>query len=771
IDAEGNYTQAYFLQGALDKGRPYRQEVYDKSGHLFARTLNTWTARELYPGVSFIYLAQTKSFAYDGNSAEGGSNFKHSQTTFTYDDYGNPTQVTTAVNSPDNPAGFSDTKTQITEYNYNTDDWLLTPAKHTYLLDAQGTKLSEKWFYYDQHNNLDAPPEKGLLTKEEVLIANPIRQKSSKAAALYRYDTYGNLTKSVDPLRRATFTEYDSLTQTYPVKTTNALGHSVESSYYGINESLADTIDGSGLPGQVKYTQDPNKQRTYSLYDQFGRLLEVIGPQDSPQYPAALYEYDLSATPIRVIKKVKPDYDANLDDYYRSYSFFDGLGREIYTKTPAEAEPQNNQSRQLISGITEYNSKGQIIKKYLPYFVEESADYLSPNFSTPHSHFTYDALGRVIQTTNPDSSYSSTVYSAWSVSSIDPNGHKTAKFFDGWGRIIKVLEFEGSDGRSKDYPYQDYGFYAATTYQYDAQGNLTQLTDNQNNTTRICYDSLGRKLQMDDPDMGVWHYEYDPVGNLIQQTDNKGQVLLFQYDGLNRLTLKGALLPKAGADKGREEEDEKSNGLDFTTLASYLYDQPNKPNSLGRLSKVIDQSGSTEFFYDQLGQEIKSVKVIGTVPATSGAGLAQGTVPSGAYTVERSYDSLDRLTYLKYPDGSIVKYTYNPQGIERIEGLPLQASPQEEAVPAEGTAPQSVGTVPGQAVSGVDQGTVPYAPDSFTKLFWHADTTAGLTGHGGARIDTAQKKFGLGSAFFDGKDDYFTIPDSDDWNFGAGDFT
>lgn len=75
------------------------------------------------------------------------------------------------------------------------------------------------------------------------------------------------------------------------------------------------------------------------------------------------------------------------------------------------------------------------------------------------------------------------------------------------------------------------------------------------------------------------------------------------------------------------------------------------------------------------------------------------------------------------------------------------------------------------------------ADDSFTKLLLHADGTNGstafadstnvhtVTAHGNAQIDTSEKKFGTGSALLLAAGDYLTVPDSDDWNFGTGDFT
>jgi len=46
-----------------------------------------------------------------------------------------------------------------------------------------------------------------------------------------------------------------------------------------------------------------------------------------------------------------------------------------------------------------------------------------------------------------------------------------------------------------------------------------------------------------------------------------------------------------------------------------------------------------------------------------------------------------------------------------------------------------------------------------------------ITAVGNAQLDTAQSKFEGASGLFDGSGDYLSAADSDDWNFGAGDFT
>ena len=78
-------------------------------------------------------------------------------------------------------------------------------------------------------------------------------------------------------------------------------------------------------------------------------------------------------------------------------------------------------------------------------------------------------------------------------------------------------------------------------------------------------------------------------------------------------------------------------------------------------------------------------------------------------------------------------------------------------------------------------------PAAGTKLLMHMDGDDGTGGDGAtvldssgsrhpvtnvgtAQIKTDHKKLGNGSVWFDGDSDYLTVPDSDDWDFGTGDF-
>ena len=67
--------------------------------------------------------------------------------------------------------------------------------------------------------------------------------------------------------------------------------------------------------------------------------------------------------------------------------------------------------------------------------------------------------------------------------------------------------------------------------------------------------------------------------------------------------------------------------------------------------------------------------------------------------------------------------------------------------------------------------------DAYTKLLLHLDALAFTDESGksvtntGVTLDTTNKVFGAGSAYFNGVSTYLQLADSDDWNFGSGDFT
>lgn len=596
MDAEGGQSESWFKQDDIFKGRLYRQKTSDAQGHLFTMSESAWQSVVLYPGVNFPYVSTIDNYIYDGDET-----FKQTRTTAEYDSFGNPTKV----RNEGDVSVTGDEKEVVTKYVKNEQLWLIGLPSHIIGKDSTGNTIAEKWLYYDNNSQWSDVPLLGQLTKESVWFFNPLTSDSSVLSLSYAYDIYGNLATATDPLFRTSTTTYDADYHIYPVKVTNTLNQSVEATY-------------DVKTGQLLTSKDLNGQITQNIYDIAGRLERVVGPNDTIESPQARYEYDLAARPVKITAYTKTD-DVVPSIYLESYSFLDGLGRVIQTKTEAEPDPPTLARRQIIGGTTVFNSKGLPEKQYLPYFSTYSTNYVVPDYGQPCATLLYDAVGRVLQVINPDGTLTSNAYSDWVFTVTDENGHYKMSYADAYGNIVKIEE-------------HNQGQAYTTRYDYDAQNNLVKITDNQGNVTQVWYDSLGRKLKMNDPDMGVWLYEYDAVGNLKKQMDNKGQVLEFKYDALNRLTGKQA---------------------NSQTLATYVYDDVAKENCRGRLSYIIDGSSRTNFFYDNLGREIKSEKTIGATK----------------YSVHRTYDVLDRLISLTYPDNSAVRYSYNPQGIEKVEQI------------------------------------------------------------------------------------------------------
>jgi RHS repeat-associated protein len=142
-------------------------------------------------------------------------------------------------------------------------------------------------------------------------------------------------------------------------------------------------------------------------------------------------------------------------------------------------------------------------------------------------------------------------------------------------------------------------------------------------------DTLGRVIQVDDPDSGVSHLEYDFLGNLVSSTDARGVEIRSRFDVLNRLT--------------RTEVEGES-----PTVIEYA------PTLLGR-SKVNDGDLAKWYVYDGLGRVWR-----------------EGWVVDGiSMMIDIRRDYLDRPTRIHYPtilNGSVdaVVYDYDGIHLERV---------------------------------------------------------------------------------------------------------
>lgn len=571
-DSFGTATLHVTHQDDTRKGREERTEVRGSSGELFGETRNMYSSTPQGAGY-IVRLTRTEQYTHDGAASDP----RVTATEYTYDAYGNVTQ--TSYLGEISVSG--DERTDFAEYVTNAEMWLVNRPKHTWRL-AGGTKLRESWFYYDGHTGLDDLPQHGNLTRQVKWLDTGINPETTAV-----YDSYGNPVSTTDPNGNTTSFEYDS-THTFVTNTTNAKNQTTRATY-----DLG--------TGNLLSTTDPNAYTITYGYDAFGRVISEVRPYDSAAFPTISYEYAIDGVaPEGTVARQRTTAGQPMTLY--ASTFVDGFNRIIQTRAPAE-----NSGEQIITN-TYYNDRGLVAEQSVPHFASYSNSYTDPQQGIRSTTIAYDPVGREIAVTNPDATVSTMVYDRWRIDLVDENGHKISQYQDAYGNIIRMHE-------------HNQGEIYITTYTYSGADELLGIEDNAGNKFLWIYDTLGRQIQLDDPDLGTWTYTYDAAGNLASQTDNRGVTSVTTYDALNRVLR-----------------------IDYPALTDtvYTYDQ----GVIGTLSSVRDAAGTVTYGYDQRLRQNSETR----------------TVDGLTWTTSTTYDSADRVRSMTYPSGEVITFAFNNQG-------------------------------------------------------------------------------------------------------------
>lgn len=365
-------------------------------------------------------------------------------------------------------------------------------------------------------------------------------------------------------------------------KVTNALGQ--------VSETLA--YDGAGRVLSVK---NANGVVTDLAYHPRGWLTarKTRGANASVETDDAITAIEYWPTGL-VKKVIQPDgaftsyaYDAA----HRLTDIADNAGNTIHytmdnagNRTQEDTKDPGSVLKRTLSRV--YNQLGQL--------------QTQKDASLNPTGFTYDANGNANTVT-------------------DALSRVTDNDYDPLNRLSRTLQNMG-------------GINAETQFAYDAQDNLTQVTDPKGLNTTYTYNGLGDLTQLASPDTGTTTYTYDSAGNRATQTDARGQTSTYGYDVLNRLT-----------------------GIAYATSAlnvGYTYDTTQaacttgETFSTGRLTQLTDASGSTQYCYDRFGNLVRKVQT------TNGVAL----------TVRYAYTLAGQLSSVTYPDGAVATYTRDAQG-------------------------------------------------------------------------------------------------------------
>lgn len=223
-------------------------------------------------------------------------------------------------------------------------------------------------------------------------------------------------------------------------------------------------------------------------------------------------------------------------------------------------------------------------------------------------------------------------------------------------------------------------------FEFDAAGNLKKVIAADNCSIDYEYDQMQRLVKVTDSQGKVFRYKYDVNGNCIQVEDEKG-IADYEYDLLNRLvsaTYSGIAPLHYSYDlRGRVRQITYPGGIQI----SYSYD------AADRLVSVDSAHGKTQYVYDQTSNTLSKIILSTGVTTEYGYDKAKRVVSvfhrrsdktlivgfryvfdgngnrirteeidkNGSRVIDFSYDKLNRLIGVKYPEG-YEKYTYDDLG-------------------------------------------------------------------------------------------------------------
>ena len=661
-DATGTRRATWYHQDAVRSGKSFATRVYAASDtpdeKLVAETAQHWecadpgagTAAEcpeaLAPG-SRRWVRLRESVRYEMTDSIPTRYVSLRQRA--WDAYGNVTRHVRGGN------GIATLITETT-FAHNDHAYVVDRPAHVTVRD-NSRYVQEKWFLYD---GTAAPGQvsQGALTTALAWLdrvvdptlpqgapcpATPAGGSGTCLPTHLAYDAYGNLVETVDANGNVTTTRYDP-TNIYPATVVDVNGLQVATRYdAGCGVLRSETI-------RHTHTDDPATQpATTYQYDSFCRLQRVALPDESLLTPHAQYYYFLGAprqaTDV-LIRRVEPWAASRV---VLRDALFDAFGRHLQTQRGAVVD---GTATIVAEGSVAYDARGNIGDRYVPFLITQcfkagAALYSPPPAGTGVTTARYDALDRVVEMRAPDQSRRTLTYTvAGETTTKDEcytapgcTGGMTVERRDVVGQLQEVQRFDESGT-----------MLARTAYAFDSLGHLqtTQQGDpaGLNAATRVAhqYDSLGRKLIMEDPDSGRWRYGYDRIGNLVYQDDPKpSQHVEFCYDAGGRVRRKHTVT----AGDAYQSIDCAAPGT-----VNYTYDDPAVPYGVGRLTRVDDESGSTLWHvFDVRGHALVVEKRVRDL-----AGIL------GSATTRLQYDAADHLTEITYPDNEVVRYGYDAVG-------------------------------------------------------------------------------------------------------------
>nr|WP_244244789.1 RHS repeat-associated core domain-containing protein [Leptospira koniambonensis] len=414
-----------------------------------------------------------------------------------------------------------------------------------------------------------------------------------RTSGIQSYDEYGNPTVVQESNGNINTVEYDPIVHKYPITITNSLGHVTKKNY-------------DYTTGFLISATNPNGGISKTEFDILGRAVIGYLPGETDWSEKVEYENtgDLENQIIR--KKFRK-------------STGESWQEEISNSVTGVLKKRSSLTDGLVLVEESYlNREGQTIKKIDPYL--EGASPIS------WTTYSYNSEGNLTKSERSDGK----------VTNIALDGlTSTILITKNETEIGKIVEVKDSLGKVISRTNQG----KTIQFQYGSNGKLSQIMDPENGITSIETNLAGKQTKVTNPNSGTTTYTYDNAsGKLQEQRNANGSRVVYSYDIIGRPTLVRGI---------------SSNGESVDHI--YEYDNAEISNGIGRLSKVTDPLGTTEFGYDIRGNQTELKKYLSEEDLT--------------LIIKKAYNLQNQIEQVVYPDGSAAKNIYSAAGY--LSGITL----------------------------------------------------------------------------------------------------
>lgn len=578
--------------------------------------------------IIFNYIDQKQTVTKDLE----GNIISQNQSTYSYDKYGN-----LVFSRTDYPDGQSESisneyweTSETPKGNGFVDKWIIgrlskITVNKTLNPNPQINRTSE--FDYDDTT--------GQLKFEKILTGTQYQINKE-----YTYDTRGNKIKEIaypDNNRTDVVTteftfshdDYDR----FLIEKKDALGYTVKYTpdiVYGVNTEVYDNDGNKSTMGGINKDFDP-----------FGRKKKSISPDGNYSY-----EETYKCKSCDVSKAAYFKISGNTQSKVEHVVFYDVLDRPFKT-----VSFDINYNR--ITKTNFFDLKGRVVKTSLLYFEEST-----PSTQIKYSQFTYDDLGRIKQTINPDNTENTVFYKGLTTTFENARHQKSISQNDLLGR--KIIDIDNLNDTVR--------------YKYDLDGNLSVIINQKGQEFISNYD----------PDNGKIVYNFNPnIGHPITYTYNawgevktitsgisKGKnVVEFSYDKIGRMLNRTEKQYQYPHDDKNLVYGNVENAPDNLIEDSVIYEYikaTDTETGKGKLKRIgvegDDRKIDKTFQYDKYGRLIKKGFEFNNYDNMDYDATVKSlwdNVAKNSLEIRYTYNSFGQLDSIKYPKLETLNYTQN----------------------------------------------------------------------------------------------------------------